>query len=465
MGFRHFLTRAMQPAIDRNDAPWPWGPAGLDQRLRRGARILGTAATVVVAALALAGGPARAESPPPTDDDCMSCHAPPVKDVTLDNGEKLPVAIDAKHFASSSHGKAGCISCHKDVDLDTHPPDDNGIASKRAYAVAMAKNCETCHKKQADQWAHSVHASLVRDGKTDAPVCTDCHAPHAMTKAAAQSMDTVPCRSCHTRIFTAYSTSVHGLLRAKGEGDAPLCFDCHNAHDVAVASAGVGRKDACLDCHTEAVASHSKWLPNVDLHFTAVSCPACHTPKAQRVVNLILYDSTTQQEVSEPTGIPEFASLPGDAATKTAGLDSTTLMTVLTGLNSQRVGGKTAVRGRLEVRTGIEDHQLTDAKQAISECSTCHKQGAAAFQSVEVSVAGPSGLPIRYDANQTVLSSPVSIESVGGFYAIGGTRITLLDVLLGLAFVGGVGGPAAHGFARWGFKRFMNGTPQPPRKG
>jgi len=46
----------------------------------------------------------------------------------------------------------------------------------------------------------------------------------------------------------------------------------------------------------------------------------------------------------------------------------------------------------------------------------------------------------------------VSVESVGGFYAIGGTRIKLLDILLALAILGGVGFAVGHLILGWIFK-------------
>jgi hypothetical protein len=282
-------------------------------------------------------------------------------------------------------------------------------------------------------------------------------------KGAASSFATVPCKTCHSVIFTAYAASVHGVIREHGMLAAPLCFDCHGAHDVAVPSAGAGRKDICLGCHTEALASHRSWLPNAQLHFDVVSCPVCHTPGAQGMVNLILYNSATQKEISPNAGIPEFENLSGSASAPRAGLDPTTLMTLLGALNRQGVEGKTSIRGRLEVRTGIEDHELTFATNAIATCDTCHRQGAAAFQSVEVSVAGPSGIPIHYDASKDVLSSVLSIDSVSGFYAIGGSRSGFLDLLFVLALVGAIGWSAVHFAARWVFRHF--GKPPPHRSG
>jgi hypothetical protein len=415
--------------------------------------------------LAALAPPARAVPLVARDQVCMTCHSLPGLAKKLDDGTSLSLHIDADHFATSVHSAFGCTTCHANVNLASHPPASNPIASRRAFSIAMSQQvCATCHMKESQLWGQSVHAALVKQGNQVAPVCTDCHAPHTMVKGAAQAIETVPCKSCHAEIFTAYLSSVHGVMRSHGLLAAPLCFNCHGAHDVAVPSAGVGRRDVCLGCHTEATASHRTWLPNVDLHFSVVSCPVCHTPQAQRVVNLILFSKATQREISEPTGIPEFEPH-GAPGTKAAGLDPTTLVALISALNRDGTQGQTSIRGRLDVLTGVEDHQLTVASKAISDCRVCHEKGAAAFQSVVVSVAGPAGIPVRYTAAGDVLSSVLSLNSVSGFYAIGGTRITLLDVLFALALIGGVGWSIAHWLGRFVIGRFMNRPPPTGRKG
>jgi hypothetical protein len=188
-------------------------------------------------------------------------------------------------------------------------------------------------------------------------------------------------------------------------------------------------------------------------------------PDARRVVDLILYNSATQKEATQPVGMPQFESLTDTVGAAKPGLDPTTLLALLKALNPPGAEGKTSIKGRLEVSTGIEDHEIAFATNAISDCATCHRQGSAAFQSVVVSVAGPAGIPIRYDANKEVLSSAFSLDSVGGFYAIGGSRISLLDVLLVLALLGGIGGPLGHLTARWVIRHFLTRTPHEPRKG
>jgi hypothetical protein len=102
----------------------------------------------------------------------------------------------------------------------------------------------------------------------------------------------------------------------------------------------------------------------------------------------------------------------------------------------------------------VEAHQLSDKSKAIKDCDTCHRAGAEAFQSVSLTIAGADGRPLRHGVQKEVLTSLQSMESVRGFYAIGSTRIKLLDTLLILVVLGSIGGPLAHMTTKWLFKRF-----------
>jgi hypothetical protein len=181
------------------------------------------------------------------------------------------------------------------------------------------------------------------------------------------------------------------------------------------------------------------------LHFEAISCPVCHAPNAQRRVNLRLYDSATQTQLKEKTGVPQFArrALDGDAGN--LGLDERALWSLLTQFNQDSgPSSKVVIRGRLEVRSGVEAHQLSDKAKAVKDCDTCHREGAEPFQSVVLSIAGADGRPLRHDVQKNVLSSLSAWESVRGFYAIGSTRIKLLDTLLLLVVAGSIGGALTH---------------------
>ena len=414
------------------------------------------AAVAAVFTLLPAGAPlAFAAEPAPSaaDQNCLGCHGAAGMEKKLADGGTLQLHVPADAFVKSVHGANGCTSCHSDVDPAKHPPEKNDIASARSFAIATTQVCRTCHADKFEQWESSVHAALVRSGHPAAPICTDCHNPHAVIKDAATKIDQVPCKNCHAEIFTAYAGSMHAKSRSGSDQSyAPICSGCHSAHAVKPTSLGQGPEAACFGCHAGVLEAHQKWLPNAALHFEVVSCPACHSPAAQRKVDLMLIDSKGKAMGTEQIGVPLF-----DASTRSdsKGIDALTLWNLLQTLNrGGAVGNKTILRGRLTVRTGPQAHQLTGKSQALSDCRTCHREGSQAFQSVTISLVGPDGRRVGYGANADVLNTAISLDSVSGFYAIGGTRIMLLDILLILAILGGVGIAVGHVTLGWLFKRY-----------
>ena len=406
------------------------------------------ALVVLVLTLTSLGAHAAGGALSQLDQQCLGCHSAKGLEMKLANGDKLPLQVDGAAFGKSVHNKLGCAVCHANTSFENHPPVKTKFAGSREYSLEMNKICESCHAPVFKLYEGSIHASLFRDGNTYAPVCTDCHGPHAvMAKATYDTATGAPCSKCHGSIFEAYVGSVHGKATL-------ACANCHGAHDVSAATKEGQLKGACLGCHQEAEASHQKWLPNAKRHFDAVSCPACHSPTAKRKVNLRLYDNVAQQAVTEKAGVPQFENRARSADAKGAGLDAMALHSLLREFNREGIDNKTTLRGRLEVSDGVDAHKLTPRAQAIRDCAKCHQQGADPFQSVTVSIVGPDGRPVRYGAKPEVLNSIISVDSLGGFYAIGGTRIKLLDWLLVLALLGGIGAPLGHMTVRWLFKRY-----------
>jgi predicted CXXCH cytochrome family protein len=375
----------------------------------------------------------------------LSCHDKEGPAKTLENGELLSLQISTKNYVESMHKDTSCEDCHSDLDAKTHGKVKTSIKSKRDFSLTMRETCRTCHKKKFTEYEDSVHAALVKNGSKTAPMCSDCHNPHTVRSSKIlEPIAATPCAKCHEDIFKAYSKDVHGLERIANGKTAPLCASCHQAHAVKAASLGDGVKDACLSCHKNAVEVHKDWLPNTARHFEAISCPACHAPTAQRRVNLRLYDGVGKHQVAEKSGVPQFARLTDAADAKDMGLDERALWSLLKEFNQPGGEGKTVLRGRLEVRSGIEAHQLSEKSKAIKDCKVCHQEGAAPFQSVTLTIAGPDGRPLRHGIQKEVLNSLTSMESVRGFYAIGSTRIKLLDTLLIMVLLGAISVPLGH---------------------
>ena len=423
----------------------------------RGWLLVAAGLSIVTAVLAAASITAHAADGvlAKASQQCLGCHGAEGLERKMANGDKVSLHVDGAVFAKSVHNVLGCAVCHADVTLENHPPVKSTFNSSREHSLALAKVCSTCHADKLKLYEGSIHASLLREGNPIAPICTDCHSPHAvMSKAAYDVATGAPCSRCHQPIFEAYAASVHGQARKRGRADAPVCANCHGAHEARAASAEESVRNACLGCHPRAVPTHQGWLPNAPRHLQTVSCAACHAPGAKRKVDLRLYDRASQKRIAEEAGVPQFEARARAIDSGGKGLDVAELEKLLGEFNRDGTKGKAILRGRLEVASGIEYHQIADKSKALGQCEGCHRQGSDPFQSVTISIAGPDGRPVRYEANREVLNSPLSVESIGGFYVIGGTRIGVLDILVALALLGGVGVPVVHLTAGWLSRRF-----------
>jgi len=370
------------------------------------------AAVVGLAALLSLGSPVRGDTAlSEADQTCLACHSSDALKKDLGEGKTLSLHIPPEGFAKSVHGVVGCAGCHTDVKLGEHPGAGRKIESTRDYSIAMVEVCRGCHSEVFKQQEGSNHANLLRNGNRWAPVCTDCHGSHTVTPK------------------TAYNT--------------------------------------CVGCHEGAISgAHQKWLPNAGLHLEVVSCAACHAPGTPRMVDLRFYDAAAKTWVSEPADAPYFEKLARSVDVDGNGIDATELGNLVRQVNSDPAAPPKSLRGRIELRNGIEAHRLSDKTKALKDCAGCHRQGSEPFQKVTLSVLGADGRPVRYDAHQDVLSSPLSVKSLPEFYAVGGTRNRLLDALLVLAVIGGVAVPIGHQTLKWIVRRRMRAESEatPERK-
>ena len=347
----------------------------------------------------------------------------------------------------SVHTDHDCTDCHGDFGKETHFVRD--FPSRRDHTLALSQVCRECHDDMFDAFEGSIHFTMLERGNLAAPTCTDCHGYHGIgPKETLETIAGLPCRQCHDEVFDAYAGSMHGIAKNKtGHLEAPACADCHQAHSVDPASWTERLRGACLECHSGPVGDHEKWLPNAELHLEAVACPACHVPRAERSIDLQLYDGRS----GDPLTGEQLSLLIGDTGAGLSGegsLGSRDLWELLRAVNGSSEDPQVTVTGHLKVRTGIEAHRMAGKAEALSDCVTCHMNGAEPFRNVTLSLAGNDGRLLHYEAEGEILTSAASVASVGDFYALGGTRIKLLDFLLLAAVLGGMSVPALHMTAR-----------------
>ena len=342
---------------------------------------------VTFSTAAAAAGTAEALSD--GDKTCLGCHADEGLKKNLGNGKSLPLHIAGETYAKSVHSAVGCSACHSEVDLTKHPQTAREIKSAREYSIALTGVCRGCHDETVKRHEDSVHGALSRKGNQSAPICTDCHGPHSVSPNAEH-------------------------------------------------------QDACLGCHDGAVTTHALWLPNAARHLRTIACAACHAPTAQPMVELMLYDGVTKTLLTEKEGLQQFEKLTRALDPDDNGLDDPALRKLLQAYNPEGSASKTSLLGRIALRNRVDVHNLSEKLTALRDCGNCHRDRARPFQRVAVSIVGSDGKYVRHEARREVLTSAFSVDSVRGFYAIGGTRIELLDALLLLAVLGGLAVPVMH---------------------
>ena len=181
---------------------------------------------------------------------------------------------------------ADCHGAHKVL-----PSSDPKSPTNRGQ---VAQTCGNCHEGLETVFAQSVHGTEAARGNTRAPVCSDCHTSHAITRTDTPGfmLDLVnECGTCHdqvgpgstrrTSLYDTYRRSYHGQVTQLGSARAARCSDCHGAHDVRRIEDPLSplradrRAETCRKCHPQANASFAKFESHAD-HRDAKRYPLLH---------------------------------------------------------------------------------------------------------------------------------------------------------------------------------------------
>jgi cytochrome b subunit of formate dehydrogenase len=205
---------------------------------------------------------------------CLKCHLD-------DPGVRGRVALSAGFIAAyekSVHGSAllkgnaaaaNCVDCH-----GAHDMEKGFEPTARVHRMRIPETCGACHGDVAQVYGHSVHGRALASGKTEAPVCTDCHGEHDIMDPADPRSPVAPanvsarvCSPCHSSVrlsekygiradrFQTFQDSFHGLAIRGGDVAVANCASCHGAHDIRASADPESRVHkanlaaTCGECH------------------------------------------------------------------------------------------------------------------------------------------------------------------------------------------------------------------------
>lgn len=341
---------------------------------------------------------------------CLGCHSIEGLTKTLDNGEEVSLFVDEKHFKDTVHSFLSCTGCHMDVSMDAHPS-GRRYESRIKFALALSSACEMCHPGSSEAYRESIHG-LAEENREVPAACSSCHFAHGVKPALASMTNTEACIRCHERTADPDKWIPYEGLQILLGLHGPALFE-----------------------------AHSSWLPNAGIHLKTVACAACHVPGADRALYLHITNSSGQviheSRVKEILGA-SYKELT-DAGEK--GIGSSELWNIYWKMKAKT---DTVFTAKLGLKDKTEAHGLTSKNQAVNQCQQCHRAGPEFFKTVALTVITDEGREKFYTANPEVLSSLSSVLSVGRFYAMGSTRVKLLDFLGILMILGGASFPALH---------------------
>ncbi len=171
------------------------------------------------------------------------------------NGDSLSIHVDNAAYTASIHGdKLNCQDCHRDYTQYPHPARE--IKTAREYTLAQYDVCRRCHFANYTKTLDSIHYQVLSQGMETAPVCTDCHGAHNVTKPdQPRTKVAQTCSQCHDDVYKTYQASIHGeALAGDGNPDVPTCTYCHGVHNIddpRTASFRSQIPQLCGQCHSD----------------------------------------------------------------------------------------------------------------------------------------------------------------------------------------------------------------------
>ncbi len=216
---------------------------------------------------------------------CVDCHQPhKIRRVFYDQGtadaqclechqkpglradDGRSMYVNYQELGHSKHVSVACSQCHSGVNVSHTRPCD---------AITNKVDCAACHAETVDRYNQSIHGVMFAKNDPDAPSCLDCHGTHSVLGKNNPNSRTFPtrvpmlCGECHR-------AGEKGAVRTK-DGEDVVGHYIESIHGKGLLQSGLVVTAQCTDCHT-AHDTQPKADPRSSIHEDNVSstCGTCH---------------------------------------------------------------------------------------------------------------------------------------------------------------------------------------------
>ena len=219
--------------------------------------------------------------------DCMECHGE--KDLTkvVNDTVEVSLFVDLEKFGNSAHGGFECVDCH--VTIEDIPHDEK----------LDLPDCNQCHDDVAEEYSKSLHGMSLAKGNKDAPYCWDCHSSHyvysgqdslSMTSKLNQPLT---CARCH---------SDPGFIKRQRVKIAnPSELYETSVHYRLIKQHGATESASCSDCH----GAHDLYAKNhpkskISKFNSPATCSGCHEEIYQEYIESVHGEGLLAGRIDNP---------------------------------------------------------------------------------------------------------------------------------------------------------------------
>lgn len=357
-------------------------------------------ALFIVFLLCAGSGPVAAV--PPDNASCLECHGDKGMTASGPDGKERSLFVDQVAFGKSVHSGMSCTDCHADLQSLAEYPHQDKLAKA---------DCSSCHDTVTAEYNRSMHAGVVRLGRTNAPSCASCHTAHQITPASDPASPThktklaMLCGTCHGKsspgpndvrlpeVYAIYTNSVHNKAIMSGNLKAASCTDCHGSHDLQ----GAGNPESainhwkipqtCAKCHPEVGQAYQRGIHGQSFALgisESPNCTDCHgehgilgrNDQDSRIFNLKLRHQICLDCHNSPRILQKFGSKMGQAMEFSDSYHGLSL-----NLGSQRAATCTSCHGDHEILPVRNPLSTVSSQQVTKTCGKCHPGASDSFSS------------------------------------------------------------------------------------